>query len=405
MTIGDDVWIGSNAVILDGVSIGPHSVIAAGAVVTKDVPDWSIVGGNPAKRIRDRREPSGRRVTGPPSPATSLAVRMAQFGERVRTQAADVLERSWSTDASPELFLDRPGIGPTVRAQCDAIEVAQLLLGSAPPQLPATEQIRRLRDAQDPTSGLVPPLGQDVLREPLAFGSDDSTYHVGRLRTRSARQLVRASDTCCQRHASGPAGRSTRPPALGHARMVRRRLDRHMGDRGALEPNARRAGRARFARGALRMAAHPRRSVDGNLGRTLADRGKTAGRQRLLPADPRLVRPIRPAGPAPRTTDRHRARSRTRLSLFCVGQTERLQRTRCGPSAMAGARADAAPHCRRAGMGSDPTRACARPVAGWRRLRIRGDSGRREIGRHPAGHRGIGMRCNRRPHPGLAGHG
>ena len=50
--IGDDVWIGANAVILPGVTIGKHCVVAAGAVVTKDVPDNTIVGGVPAKEIK-----------------------------------------------------------------------------------------------------------------------------------------------------------------------------------------------------------------------------------------------------------------------------------------------------------------------------------------------------------------
>lgn len=52
--IGNDVWIGSKAVILQGVNIGDGSIIAAGAVVTKDVPPFSIVGGTPAKVIRMR---------------------------------------------------------------------------------------------------------------------------------------------------------------------------------------------------------------------------------------------------------------------------------------------------------------------------------------------------------------
>ncbi len=51
VVIGDDVWIGANAVILPGVTIGQHSVVAAGAVVTKDVPDNTIVAGVPAKII------------------------------------------------------------------------------------------------------------------------------------------------------------------------------------------------------------------------------------------------------------------------------------------------------------------------------------------------------------------
>lgn len=52
VVIGDDVWIGANAVILPGVTIGSHCVVAAGAVVTKDVPDNCVVGGVPAKVIK-----------------------------------------------------------------------------------------------------------------------------------------------------------------------------------------------------------------------------------------------------------------------------------------------------------------------------------------------------------------
>lgn len=52
VTIGDDIWIGANAVILPGVTIGNHSVIAAGAVVTKDVPPHSLAAGVPAKIIK-----------------------------------------------------------------------------------------------------------------------------------------------------------------------------------------------------------------------------------------------------------------------------------------------------------------------------------------------------------------
>ena len=51
--IHDDVWIGANAVILPGVTIGKHVVVAAGAVVTKDVPDNCLVGGVPAKILKD----------------------------------------------------------------------------------------------------------------------------------------------------------------------------------------------------------------------------------------------------------------------------------------------------------------------------------------------------------------
>lgn len=52
--IGNDVWLGTRVIILPGVCIGSGSIVAAGSVVTKDVPDYSIVGGNPAKVIRYR---------------------------------------------------------------------------------------------------------------------------------------------------------------------------------------------------------------------------------------------------------------------------------------------------------------------------------------------------------------
>ena len=52
--VGNDVWIGHGAIIMPGVTIGSGAIIAAGAVVTKDVPPYAIVGGNPAKVIRQR---------------------------------------------------------------------------------------------------------------------------------------------------------------------------------------------------------------------------------------------------------------------------------------------------------------------------------------------------------------
>ncbi len=52
--IGEDCWIGSRVTILDGVKIGNHAIVGAGAVVTKDVPDYAIVGGVPAKVIKMR---------------------------------------------------------------------------------------------------------------------------------------------------------------------------------------------------------------------------------------------------------------------------------------------------------------------------------------------------------------
>jgi acetyltransferase-like isoleucine patch superfamily enzyme len=52
--VGHDVWIGTRAMIIGGITIGTGAIIAAGAVVTKDVPPYAIVGGNPAKIIKYR---------------------------------------------------------------------------------------------------------------------------------------------------------------------------------------------------------------------------------------------------------------------------------------------------------------------------------------------------------------
>lgn len=58
--VGHDVWIGAKVVILRGVTIGDGAVVAAGAVVTEDVAPYSIVGGIPARPIRDRVDPATR---------------------------------------------------------------------------------------------------------------------------------------------------------------------------------------------------------------------------------------------------------------------------------------------------------------------------------------------------------
>lgn len=56
VVIGDDVWIGTKAIILDGVSVGKGAVIGAGSVVTRDVPEYAVVVGNPARQISERNE-------------------------------------------------------------------------------------------------------------------------------------------------------------------------------------------------------------------------------------------------------------------------------------------------------------------------------------------------------------
>lgn len=61
VSLGQNVWLGRGAVILPGVSVGDHAVIAAGSVVTKDVPARTLVAGNPARTIRQLQAADGWR--------------------------------------------------------------------------------------------------------------------------------------------------------------------------------------------------------------------------------------------------------------------------------------------------------------------------------------------------------
>jgi acetyltransferase-like isoleucine patch superfamily enzyme len=56
VTVGRGTWIGASAVIVDGVTVGEHAIVAAGAAVTRDVPDFGVVGGVPARLLRVRGE-------------------------------------------------------------------------------------------------------------------------------------------------------------------------------------------------------------------------------------------------------------------------------------------------------------------------------------------------------------
>lgn len=170
IVVGDDVWIGSNVTVLDGVSIGAHAVIGAGAVVARDVPDWGVAVGNPARVIRDRRDDPGTK----PAPRTvstpvELPDLLARFANRARDQVGDVLARAHDG----ERFLDRPGEPPTVRAWCDAIEISDLLRRRAPDQHDAADLIARLRAWQDPDTGLTPE--GDLSDQGLAAGGPDTS--------------------------------------------------------------------------------------------------------------------------------------------------------------------------------------------------------------------------------------
>lgn len=56
IVIGNDVWIGTNTIVLPNVIIGDHVIVGAGSIVTKNIPDYAIVVGNPAKIIKFRKD-------------------------------------------------------------------------------------------------------------------------------------------------------------------------------------------------------------------------------------------------------------------------------------------------------------------------------------------------------------
>ncbi|PPF84311.1 acetyltransferase [Pseudoclavibacter sp. RFBJ3] len=144
IVLGDDVWIGSQVTILDGVVVGDHVVIGAGSVVTKSVPDHAVVAGNPARVLRDRRAPARE---------AGLREGLRRFGDTARAEITAVLARCFEGGR----FVDCPGTAaaPTLRPWADAVELADLLLDAPPPGFDAADLLRRLTARQDPATGLV----------------------------------------------------------------------------------------------------------------------------------------------------------------------------------------------------------------------------------------------------------
>lgn len=123
--IGSDVWIGSHVVVLDGVSVGDHAVLAAGAVVTKDVAPGAIVAGNPARMLRWRVPPARE--------ADPLRTELARFADRARDELPAILDRAGTGAGTEGGFRDHPGATSSLRALCDAVELSAML-HDAPPR-------------------------------------------------------------------------------------------------------------------------------------------------------------------------------------------------------------------------------------------------------------------------------
>ncbi len=175
IVIGDDVWIGANSVVVDGVTIGSHCIIAAGAVVTKDVADYSIVGGNPAKVIRSRLV---SRAAGA-SKRDGLAPQLRRFGTKAREQLDDVLRHFIVSSAGDApAYRNQPDGERRVRAWCDAVEIAGMF-GRTPPGFPRDELIARLQGFQEPATGLVPdPWRPAPIENPAQLSEHLSRYNI-----------------------------------------------------------------------------------------------------------------------------------------------------------------------------------------------------------------------------------
>lgn len=111
ITIGNDVWIGAGAILLDGITVGNHSIIAAGSVVTKDVGDYVIVGGNPARPIKNRLE-------------EYFKDKLSLFCKQVREDIGDIIDKRL---ADGKIVDNSPGRQAPVRAYCDVAELCAML--------------------------------------------------------------------------------------------------------------------------------------------------------------------------------------------------------------------------------------------------------------------------------------
>ena len=157
IVLGDDIWIGAQVTVLDGVKVGSHTILAAGAVVTKDVPDYAIVGGNPARVIRMRKPTEAASAVLKPK-AGSLESKLEKFGRRVGGELEPLLKNyrvKSATEAGGFAYVNERGERKRVRPWCDAVEVAAMF-GKTAPGFTKAEWVTRLREFQDPATGLVP---------------------------------------------------------------------------------------------------------------------------------------------------------------------------------------------------------------------------------------------------------
>jgi acetyltransferase-like isoleucine patch superfamily enzyme len=212
--IGDDVWVGANVIVVDGIKVGPHSILAAGAIVTRDVPPWSVVGGNPARVIKDRRAVKGKGVS-------KTGELWSTFKSCVVDETSQVLERYLEPETG--IPQDVPGEKERLRPWCDMIEIAAMS-GSEVPGWKKEVLIEKISGFQDPKTGLcVFPSeqsedGSPILPEPKGY----CNYEV---------MSVGYALECMGTHLKYPvaAARDLRHQALHEQLLQRRWIERAWG--------------------------------------------------------------------------------------------------------------------------------------------------------------------------------
>lgn len=146
IVIEDDVWVGAQVTILDGVRIGAHSVIAAGAVVSRDVAPYSIVGGVPARLIKDRRAAAAQE---------SLRASLEAFAATAKSDWRRINAFHTVEIDGRNLFLDAVSGKPDMPSLGCGVELAALW-GETVEGWDQEELIAYLQGLQSPQTGLVP---------------------------------------------------------------------------------------------------------------------------------------------------------------------------------------------------------------------------------------------------------